>query len=142
MSGNYGWWAREGLSFQRMERIADDLKEGLMTGRVIPFVGAGVSIAVTDGTGANPLFPSWKQLLHCAADCLDRQAKPKDANVVRALLDVDEPDYLSGPTACRPSHVARCSSADQSSLDIRRQLARSRPSPMLRKRYPGLNRRC
>ena len=76
-----------------MDGIADDLRQNLLAGRVIPFVGAGVSMAVTD-RAAKTVFPSWKELLSSAADCLDLQQKHAEANVVRALLSLGEPDYL------------------------------------------------
>lgn len=44
-----------------------------------------------DGTR---MFPSWKQLLLSAADRLQQETKGKEAAAIRALLELDEPDYL------------------------------------------------
>jgi hypothetical protein len=74
------------------------LEEGLRDGRVIPFVGAGVSMAV-ERAGGGRIFPSWKQLLLNGAARLEREGK--NANVVRALLEDDEPDYLQAAQKLR-----------------------------------------
>ncbi|HEX5733727.1 MAG TPA: tetratricopeptide repeat protein [Blastocatellia bacterium] len=81
--------------------IPQTLKESLSKGRVIPFIGAGVSMAVKEKGTANPLFPSWKVLLERAADRLDAEQKAKAAKLVRALLDNDEPDYLDAAERAR-----------------------------------------
>jgi hypothetical protein len=67
--------------------IPRTLKDNLRAGRVIPFVGAGVSIAVKDRETGEPLFPSWRELLKRAADRLDEEGQSPNANLVRALLD-------------------------------------------------------
>ena len=74
------------------------LRERLRAGRVIPFAGAGVSMAVRrDGDGA--LFPSWRQLLVRGADRLEEEGKPRDATLairyeiadLRELLEILRP---------------------------------------------------
>lgn len=71
-----------------------ELEKRLRQGKVIPFVGAGVSMAVRDRSG-NPLFPSWKALLMKAAQRLEEEKDPRlIAPVVRALLNTMPPDYL------------------------------------------------
>jgi hypothetical protein len=81
-----------------MTKIPKSLEDGLRDGRVIPFVGAGVSMAVERTTGGR-IFPSWKQLL------LDGAARAeldgKNANVVRALVEDDRPDYLQAAQKLR-----------------------------------------
>jgi SIR2-like domain/TIR domain len=72
-------------------KIPRSLEEALRDGRVIPFVGAGVSMAV-ERVGGGRIFPSWKQLLLDGAARLEREGKKAD--VVHALLEDDEPDYL------------------------------------------------
>ncbi|MCP4656400.1 MAG: hypothetical protein GY856_13385, partial [bacterium] len=83
-----------------MTMIPRSLKERLHDGQVIPFVGAGVSMAArhTDGTA---LFPSWRDLLLRGADRLDEEGKPPDADLVRALLAVDDADYLAAAKRLR-----------------------------------------
>jgi hypothetical protein len=77
-----------------LNNVPEDLKRALREKRVIPFVGAGVSMAVLDRNTNKILFPSWKTLLFNAAASLDLQMKTKEAEAVRALLQVDDPDYL------------------------------------------------
>jgi hypothetical protein len=79
-------------------KIPRSLEEALRDGRVIPFVGAGVSMAV-ERSGGGRLFPSWKQLLLDGAAHLEEEKKKAD--VVRALLEDDEPDYLQAAKRLR-----------------------------------------
>jgi tetratricopeptide (TPR) repeat protein len=74
--------------------IPQTLQDRLRERKVIPFVGAGVSMAVRNKHTNQPLFPSWKQLLLLAADRLDNEVKHNEASVIRALLNVNRPDYL------------------------------------------------
>ena len=73
--------------------IPKGLKDALRAGRVVPFVGAGVSMAVKDCDGER-LFPSWKALLLQGAARLEDEGKAGEAGLVRALLNVDKPRYL------------------------------------------------
>ena len=57
-----------------MAKIPRSLEEGLRDGRVIPFVGAGVSMAV-ERVGGGRVFPSWKQLLLDGATRLEQEGK-------------------------------------------------------------------
>jgi hypothetical protein len=68
------------------------LVESLVKGTVIPFVGAGVSMAVQrkDGT---PAFPSWKGLLLRAAERIQAEGRTEHS-VVRAMLEQTQPDYI------------------------------------------------
>ncbi|MDX6765251.1 MAG: SIR2 family protein [Candidatus Methylacidiphilales bacterium] len=70
------------------------LVERLRSNRVLPFIGAGVSMAVKAAGNSEPLFPSWRTLLERAAGRLDREQKPAYAGVVRNLLAIDKPDFL------------------------------------------------
>ena len=67
-------------------------------GRVIPFVGAGVSLAVLD-VERNSMFPDWKQLLERAVQRLRDERKLPQANLAKAHMDVD--DYLSAAKTVR-----------------------------------------
>ena len=55
--------------------IPQSLQEKIRAGKVIPFAGAGVSMAVLNKNTDKPLFPSWKQLLLQAADKLEKEKK-------------------------------------------------------------------
>lgn len=77
-----------------MAQIPQTLAEQLRRGRVVPFVGAGVSMAVrgTDGKG---LFPSWGELLRRGADRLVAEGgSADDAEWIRTSLKRSNPDYL------------------------------------------------
>jgi len=82
-----------------MTKIPRSLEDGLRDGRVVPFVGAGVSMAVEGGGGR--IFPSWKQLLLDGAARLEWEGKNATANVVRALVEDDPPDYLQAAQKLR-----------------------------------------
>jgi len=60
------------------KEIPDRLIRELLSGRLIPFVGAGVSRSVD-----RRLFPSWTDLLERLAVRLEREAKPDEAVAVR-----------------------------------------------------------
>lgn len=76
-----------------MPHYPHSLLDALEEGKVLPFVGAGVSLAVLGTAGQSPLFPSWSQLLTNGANWLEREGKAADAELVRALIAVREPDY-------------------------------------------------
>ncbi|MCP3963403.1 MAG: SUMF1/EgtB/PvdO family nonheme iron enzyme [bacterium] len=111
-SGDFGEGAAAGgmmgLRYQqrRTARRADPLtiplklRQRLRAGRVIPFVGAGVSMAV-QRSDASALFPSWHQLLLRGAERLEAEAKPIDATLVRALVEVQDADYLDAARRLR-----------------------------------------
>jgi len=74
--------------------IPESLRRALNGRKVIPFVGAGVSMSVTDTETGVRLFPSWKELLERAADRLEEEKKIDYALAVRALLGLPDPDYI------------------------------------------------
>lgn len=57
------------------------LKEAITTGKLIPLVGAGVSMSIKDKNG-DRVFPSWTELLQRAAEQLDLD----DAKLVHGLV--------------------------------------------------------
>jgi tetratricopeptide (TPR) repeat protein len=75
--------------------IPQTLKAKLASKKVIPLVGAGVSMAILRKENEDHLFPSWKELLNLAAERLEREGKNRDAVYVRSALVLDEPDFLS-----------------------------------------------
>ena len=76
--------------------IPESLRRALDSGHVVPFVGAGVSMAVmrkaTTGD-ASPLFPSWHQLLVHAVDHLRRETLVPAARHLEAKLEHTPVDY-------------------------------------------------
>ena len=76
--------------------IPRTLDNKLRAGKVIPFVGAGVSRAVLDKETREPLFPDWSELLERAAQRLDEDRQPRHANEVRDFLNSgDSKGYLN-----------------------------------------------
>ena len=55
-----------------MDNLPRHLEEQLRQHKVIPFVGAGVSMAASGNETGERLFPSWKELLERAADRLQQ----------------------------------------------------------------------
>jgi len=70
-----------------------ELKKLIAQKKVIPFVGAGVSMSVLNKEGNN-VFLSWKQLLEKFADKLEESGRDAQAMSVRASLPV-KTNYLS-----------------------------------------------
>ncbi|SFF19819.1 SIR2-like domain-containing protein [Nannocystis exedens] len=64
----------------------------------MPFVGAGVSRAVTNRAG-QPVFPTWRELLERAAQQLHADQKAEEARAVRARLERGE--YLAAAQLAR-----------------------------------------
>lgn len=97
--------------------IPRHLEDRLRYGRVIPFVGAGVSMAV-ERRGGGRLFPSWKQLLVDGAARLERDGTKAD--VVRALVEDEEPDYLQAAKKLRDKLGARWGAFLKDAIDVPR----------------------
>ncbi len=103
-------------------QIPSMLQQALGDGRVIPFVGVGVSRAVVrrDDHKA-PLFPSWWELLDRGARSIEAE-RPRDALLVRTLLDGDEPEYLEAARRLRAAMPGRLwSDLLKQQIDPRRQ---------------------
>src|ERR1035438_4803113 len=81
-----------------MQDLPSTLVEALKARAVIPFVGAGVSRAVTDEAG-QPLFPTWRGLLLAASERLRAEGLATKANRVQA--DVEDGDYLHAAELAR-----------------------------------------
>ncbi len=73
--------------------IPQDLRDKLRAGKVIPFVGAGVSMAVKRQGNDRPLFPSRRGFLEKAAARLAEAGRSDDADLVHTLLKADPPGY-------------------------------------------------
>ncbi len=81
-----------------MRDLPSTLVEALKTRSVIPFVGAGVSRAVTDEAG-QCLFPTWRGLLLTAAERLRIEGRATKAKRIEA--DVEDEDYLHAAELAR-----------------------------------------
>jgi hypothetical protein len=82
-------------------RVPNHLQEALAKKRVIPFVGAGVSMAVRNQDTGEALFPSWPHLLEQSAECLEKEGKDKYGLVVRGFLGMAPPRYLEAARYAR-----------------------------------------
>ena len=75
--------------------IPETLIKRLREGKLVPFVGAGVSMNVMRRHTSDRLFPNWTELLQCAADRLKAEQKTAYASLVTGLLELGRPeDYL------------------------------------------------
>jgi hypothetical protein len=75
------------------EIFPKDLKDAVHAGRVIPFAGAGVSMAVRRIGEKDPAYPNWKGFLLGAADQLDLERVGTEAALVRSLIAAKPPDF-------------------------------------------------
>ena len=81
--------------------IPKSLAEALQKGKVVPFIGAGVSRSIEkkekdSAKSFNPLFPSWWEFLNKAVIKLIEENKQTKADVVRSLL-ISLPDPSNYP---------------------------------------------
>jgi len=81
-----------------MSALPKSLIEALSSRDVIPFVGAGVSLTVSDAAGA-PFFSSWSELLTRAAERLRGDQNRTRANAVDPL--VADSDFLPAAEKAR-----------------------------------------
>ncbi len=84
------------------DQLPDSLLRAFSQNRLIPIVGAGVSMALRSKED-NSLFPSWNQLLEIGADTLDKESKTDHAAAVRALVNIGK--YQLAATELRESLV-------------------------------------
>lgn len=79
-------------------RFPKSLREALKAGKVVPVVGAGVSISVKkrdDITeSSESLFPSWKGFIEQLAQILRDEGKTHEANYVLSNINIRHPKYL------------------------------------------------
>jgi SIR2-like domain/CHAT domain len=71
---------------RRQTNLPETLVNRLREHRIVPFVGAGVSMSVRRRNSQDPLFPSWKELLRRAADRLKREQNEDYADLVDSLV--------------------------------------------------------
>lgn len=82
-------------------KIPETLRQRLREGKVIPFVGAGVSMSVRERDGGEPLFPSWREMLERAAGRLEGDGDEVRAGLVRSFLSLKPPKYLEAAQYAR-----------------------------------------
>ncbi len=121
-----------------MKRIPRSLAERLRDRHVIPFVGAGVSMAVERADGGR-LFPSWAELLLRGAKRLEEDGKPDDAGLIRAFLRVKPPRYLDAAQHLRDK-LGPLAGFLKDEIDVAPETA-SEPSLRLAKAVWGLGSR-
>ncbi|WP_437971094.1 SIR2 family protein [Sorangium sp. So ce260] len=85
---------RGGAAAEASMTFPRSLVESLRGRRLIPFVGAGVAMAVRRASDGSALFPSWPALLAAAAVRLGEEGRHKDAALVNAFLSLDAPRLL------------------------------------------------
>jgi len=68
--------------------IPQQLEQSLKDGKIIPFVGAGVSMTVLNQLGER-LFPSWKELLMEAAERLKNDGKTDHVGIIRGKVNTN-----------------------------------------------------
>src|SRR3954462_7299247 len=82
-------------------KIPETLGRRLREGKVIPFVGAGVSMSVRERDGGGPLFPSWREMLERAVRRLEVEGNEEHAGLVRSFLNFKPPNYLEAARYAR-----------------------------------------
>ncbi|XXT14442.1 SIR2 family protein [Sorangium sp. So ce429] len=85
---------RGGAAAEPAADFPRSLVEALRRKQLVPFVGAGVAMAVRRASDGTPLFPSWPALLRAAAARLGEEGRHNDAALVNALLSLDAPRLL------------------------------------------------
>ena len=93
-------------------QIPESLKDALRSGLVVPFIGAGVSLAVKkrneDGEKSEQsLFPSWKGFVEILAQALKGETKFNEADYVLSSVNIKKPKYLEAMQHAREELGAR-----------------------------------
>lgn len=93
-------------------QIPESLKDALRSGLVVPFIGAGVSLAVKkkkeDGEKSEEsLFPSWKGFVETLAEALKGETKFNEADYVLSSVNIKKPKYLEAMQHAREELGAR-----------------------------------
>ncbi len=83
-----------------MRKFPRSLLLALREGRVLPFVGAGVSRSVRDRMGS-PRFPTWTELLDRAVHRLMEEHKLEAAQAVGGKLGAEVPDLIGAAELAR-----------------------------------------
>lgn len=92
--------------------------ERLQEKKVIPFVGAGVSMNITDKMGKR-VFPGWLELLARSEDVLNAEKKTKSAAEVNNLLNLSKPDFYQAAKIAQEAMGQQWYQFLQTQLDYR-----------------------
>ncbi len=84
----------KGLTSYSGNGVSPDLQRDLREGRVVPFVGPGVTLQVRNRSTGQPLFPSWTEVLRQAADRLEQKHLSSEAKILHTMLESTNADYL------------------------------------------------
>ena len=76
------------------DTLPQDLLNAVQNKNLIPVVGAGVSMSLTDEAGKR-IFPSWSELLNYTADELKDEGKEELAEGIRAVLNLKDFKYAA-----------------------------------------------
>lgn len=74
--------------------LEEELKKLLKSNKVIPFVGAGVSLSIKSKIDKVKMFLTWKELLLKLSDYLEKYNKKDEADLIRLSLKVKKNNYL------------------------------------------------
>ncbi|WP_437681755.1 SIR2 family protein [Sorangium sp. So ce131] len=96
-----GTAARGSAASEASMTFPRSLVEALRSKRLVPFVGAGVAMAVRRASDGRSLFPSWPALLAAAAARLREEDRPTEARLVDALLSMAPPRLLQAAEEAR-----------------------------------------
>lgn len=72
----------------------ETLVRSLAARKVVPFIGAGVSMAVLKRGTSTRLYPSWAELLHRAAERLRAEQRRQHAGMVDNLIELGRPKHF------------------------------------------------
>lgn len=87
------------MTKERLQRIARD-------GRLIPVVGAGVSLSVKSSSSGAKMFPTWKDTLLQAAEILDTNGSTFPAMAVRGLVGIGECEHFLRAAQIAQDHMS------------------------------------
>jgi Tfp pilus assembly protein PilF/cold shock CspA family protein len=74
--------------------MENELKKLIKEKKIVPFVGAGVSLSITKKESEERMFLSWSELLNELANGLIKYGKTEEAELIKLTLKVKKTDYL------------------------------------------------
>jgi len=84
-----------------MSNLPQSLIEKYKAGKIIPFVGAGVSMSVKRVSNGKGLFPSWTGFLKSCIEILESEKAKGFTKIVEGNLEIATPDYYGAADAAR-----------------------------------------
>ena len=76
--------------------LEEELKRLITEGKVIPFVGAGVSMAIRDRDGKS-LFPSWSGLLESFIHIIENECRQRESKEEKKLIEKIKNKFQNKP---------------------------------------------